>query len=177
MTIVYSILLIIIGIVLFLLILALFIPKKYSVTVDTTISKPTNTVYDFLSILANQVYYSEWFLADEQLPFQITGTDGTPGAILSWDSNNKEMGAGEQEIKYMDNNKIDIELRFIRPIAGICKLSNNIIAVTPGQTHYTCTFSAYARYPINLPAYILGRRFIRKAQKKTLDNLKFLLED
>lgn len=170
------ILAVIAGIVVALLLLALFIPRHYSVTVSTLIDKPKSLVFDYVRRLENQLQYSEWYKVDTSLHSQLSGTDGSVGAVLKWNSNHKDLGMGEQEIKQIDEDNIDIELRFIKPIAGTCKLKNHLIATSVSQTLYACTFSAYAKYPINLPSYLLGRRFIRKAQLKTLNNVKVILE-
>ena len=46
-----------------------------------------------------------------------SGTDGQVGFIYSWDSQNKNVGAGEQEITGIEEgHKIDFELRFKRPM-------------------------------------------------------------
>lgn len=180
MQIIITILLAVLAIVLFLLVLALFIPKHYSVAVSQTISKPKDVVLEYVSILKNQIKYSEWLKLDNTLQPDIVGLDGTVGAILKWESNNedknKNAGKGEQEIKSMDANRIDIELRLIRPMPGTCKLTNYFAENEAGETLYTCTFYAYAKYPVNLPSYIIGRRFIRKAQQQSLDNIKAILE-
>lgn len=134
-----------------------------------------------MSKLKNQMLYSEWLKPDDTLQPEIIGIDGTVGATMKWQSSNKDKnksaGKGEQEIKHMDSNHIEIELRLIEPMPGICKLQNYFVEETSGKTRYTCTFSAYAKYPINLPSYVIGRKFIRKAQQKTLDNLKDILEN
>ncbi|MCW3161703.1 SRPBCC family protein [Chryseobacterium oryctis] len=181
MDIIITILIILVCIVVTLLILALFIPKHYSVTVSQTINRPQKDVFEYVSILQNQLKYSEWLKSDDTLKPEISGTDGTVGAILKWESNNedknKNTGKGEQEIKSMDDNNIDIELRLIKPMPGICKLQNNFLETETNKTLYTCTFSAFAKYPINLPSYLIGRQFIKKAQQKTLNNLKSILEE
>jgi hypothetical protein len=92
-------------------------------------------------------------------------------------SNNKDLGSGEQEIKQLDFRHIAIELRFIKPISGVCQLQNQFETLSPTRTRYICTFHACARYPVNLPAYLIGRRFIRKAQQRTVENVRDILEE
>lgn len=180
MEIIVTILISVITIILILLVLALFIPRHYSVVVSQTINKPKNSVLEYVSLLKNQTSYSEWLNSDPTLQPNIVGVDGTVGAILQWESNNedknKNAGKGEQEIKSMDNDNVDIELRLIKPMSGTCKLTNHFAENEMGETLYTCTFYAHAKYPINLPSYLIGRRFIRKAQQQTLNNIKAILE-
>jgi hypothetical protein len=168
------------GLIGFLLVLALVLPKHYSVTVAETINQPKSVVYDYVRLLGNQPFYSEWLKADPDLKPWVEGEDGKVGAVLKWESynedKNKNVGMGEQEIKGMDDNSIEVELRLIKPMAGTCKLENIFVEVSKNQTTYTCTFSAYARFPINLPSYLIGRHFIRKNQQQTLRNVKDILE-
>ncbi|NCU06331.1 MAG: polyketide cyclase, partial [Chitinophagaceae bacterium] len=131
MSIVLLILSIVAAIVLFLFVLALILPKQYSVTVSETINKPKKTVYDYVRLFNNQTQYSEWLKADPDLQPTIIGTDGKVGAVLKWEScnedKNKNVGMGEQEIKRMDEDNIEIELRLIKPMPATCKLVNHFV--------------------------------------------------
>lgn len=180
MSVVYIVLTVIGGIIVILLGLALIIPKHYSVTVSEVINKPKKDVYEYVSLLSNQRYYSEWLNADPDLSSEVTGGDGTVGAVLKWESHhkdkNKNVGKGEQEIRKMDHNSIEIELRLLKPLEGTCKLVNTFTDRGATSTLYTCTFYGYAKFPINLPSYLIGRRLIRKTQQQTLDNIKTIAE-
>ncbi len=180
MSVVFIILSIVAAIVLLFLVVALILPKHYSVTVSETINKPKKAVYEYVSLLSNQTQYSEWLKADPDLQPTVTGTDGTVSAVLKWESHNedknKNVGMGEQEIKRMDENNIEVELRLLKPMPATCKLINNFVEKGISQTYYTCTFYAYAKFPINLPSYLFGRSFITKAQQKTLSNIKAIIE-
>lgn len=171
---------IIIAIVLVLLLIALLLPKHYSVTVSEVINQPKSRVYEYVRLFQNQPQYSEWLKADPDLKFEILGEDGTQGAMIKWKSDhpdkNKNVGKGEQEIKLLDTNKIEVELRLIEPMPATCKIVNSFLDKAQNATEYTCTFYAYAKFPVNLPSYLFGRSFIRKTQQKTLRNIKTILE-
>jgi hypothetical protein len=85
-------------------------------------------------------------------------------------------GEGEQEIIFLDDNTIKIALRLIKPMPGTATLTHRLEALSENETHYTCTFSAYARFPINLPSYLIGRSIIKRTKQKTLNNVKQILE-
>lgn len=174
------ILLTVVAVITILLVAALFLPKHYSVTVSETINQPRYFVYAYVSLFNNQMQYSEWLRADPELSPTVTGEDGKVGAILRWESHNrdknKNVGTGEQEIVKMDSNTIELELRFIKPLEATCKLVNNFIEPAPGITQYTCTFYGYAKFPVNLPNYLIGRRIIKKTQQKILRNIKAIVE-
>ncbi len=54
-----------------LLIVALFVPIKYTVSVSETINQPKQLVYDYVRTLKNQEQYSEWVKADPNLHPEI----------------------------------------------------------------------------------------------------------
>ena len=55
-------------------------------------------------------------MADPNVKMKMTGTDGTVGAISSWESDMDEVGVGAQEIISMvEGDRIDYELRFKKP--------------------------------------------------------------
>lgn len=114
-------------------------------------------------------------------PQIIKGVDGEVGAILSWDSPNPDKnisaGAGEEEIMALTANSIEVALRLLKPMPGTCKVVHTFESNNNTQTEYACTFSAYAKFPINLPAYVMGRKFIAKTQQKTLLNIKHIIEN
>jgi hypothetical protein len=153
------------AIVVCLLIIAIFIPKHYTVEVSTIIRKPKQEVLDYIRMIHNQFYYSEWLKIDDTLKPTRIGNDG-----------DKNVGEGELEIKAIHKDSVDMELRLFKPMPGTCQLRNYFLEINEQETNYICTFSAYAKYPINLPSYVIGRKIIRKTQQKTVDNVKEILE-
>jgi hypothetical protein len=105
----------IIGLIVILLIAAIFIPKDYTVKVSTTINKPRKEVFDYVKLVKNQEYYSVWVMADPNVVLKYTGTDGTVGFKAGWNSENGDVGEGEQEITKISEERIDVDLRFKRP--------------------------------------------------------------
>lgn len=172
----------IIGIVLLLviaipLVVALFIPRAYSVKVAETINQPHHLVYDYMRMLNNQTEYSVWVLADPNLNPEIIGADGTVGAIQRWNSEIKSVGEGEQEIILMTPERIEVELRFIRPFKGNANAANVFKKVNDNQTLVTSEFHSTNKYPFNLLSYLFGRKMIKEAQLQNLINIKNILEN
>jgi hypothetical protein len=170
-----------IGIVILILILlpfivAIFIPRSYTVSVSETINQPKQVVYDYVRILNNQKNYSVWVMADPNLNPVITGTDGSVGAIQKWNSKVDDVGEGEQEITSLTPDRMDLVLRFKRPFAGTSKAANIFKSITDNQTILTSEFYSNESYPMNLPSYIFGRKMIEKSQIKNLQNIKHILE-
>lgn len=158
------------------LIAALFVPKKYTVSVSETINQPSQVVYDYVRMLENQKQYSEWVKADPNLNPTITGIDGTVGAKQSWDSPNDNVGAGEQTITSLTPERMDVDLKFYRPFEGASKAANIFKSVGKNQTILTCEFYADEKYPFNLMSYFVGRPMIKETQTKNLRNIKEILE-
>ena len=159
-----------------LLILAIFIPKEFTISVSETINKPQQEVYDYIRILKNQEKYSVWVMEDPNLVPEIIGTDGTVGAIQKWNSKMDGVGEGEQEITAMSIDRIDLDLRFKRPMKGESKAANILSKVSENQTTLTSEFYSKSTYPLNLMSYFMGGYIIKKAQTQNLKNIKKILE-
>ena len=81
------------------LLVALFVKKDYAVKREITISKPNQQVFEYIKYLKNQDNYSKWNMMDPAMTKTYSGTDGTVGFVAAWDSQNENVGKGEQEIK------------------------------------------------------------------------------
>lgn len=158
-------------------IIALFIPKKYTVSTSEIIDKPHEMVYNYVRLLNNQTNYNVWVMADPDLNPDIIGTGGTVGAIQKWNSKIDDVGEGEQEITSLTPEKMEIDLRFKHPFESTAMVVNRFTSLVEGQTQIKSEFYANASYPFNLPSYIFGRKMIRKAQINNLRNLKNILEN
>ncbi len=176
MKILKKVLIVVAVIILLPFIIAIFIPRTYTVTVTENINQPKQVVYDYMRKLDNQKKYSIWVMADPQLNPEIIGTDGTIGAIQKWNSKDDNVGEGEQEITSLTGDRMEVDLRFKRPFEGHARAANNFEAVSPATTKVTTQFYSDDKYPFNLPSYLFGRKMIEEAQTKNLANLKKNLE-
>lgn len=158
------------------LIVALFIPKTYTVSVTQTINKPQNVVFDYVKLLNNQKNYSIWVMEDPNLNPEIIGTDGTVGAIQKWNSKLENVGEGEQKITALTNERMDVDLHFVRPFKGEAKAATIVKAINEQSCNITSEFYSNSPYPMNLPSYLFGRKMLKEAQEKNLNNLKQILE-
>jgi hypothetical protein len=98
MNILISILLILVGIIVLFLIIGLFVKKDYSVRREVIINKPKTLVFSYIKFLKNQDSYSVWAKIDPDMKKDYRGSDGKPGFVSAWDSQNKKAVKGEQEI-------------------------------------------------------------------------------
>jgi len=158
------------------LIVALFLPKTYTVSVSETINQPLDVVYDYVRILDHQKDYSVWVMEDPNLVPEIIGEDGTVGAIQRWNSEMDGVGEGEQEITILSPDRIEVELRFKRPFESTAKAANIFKSISDNQTEIISEFYGNDPYPMNLMGYLFARKIIGDAQKKNLQNIKKILE-
>jgi hypothetical protein len=158
------------------LIAALFVPNRYEIVKSTIIAQPKQVVYDYTKILANQDKYSVWMMADPNMKPSITGTDGTVGATQSWNSKVDDVGEGSQTITAMTDDKIDIDLNFVRPMKSTAKAAMTYKAIDSMHTQLTSVFYGDDKYPFNLMAKLFGEKMIGDAETKNLQNIKNILE-
>lgn len=165
----------IVGIIALLLIIALFIPKDYSISVSTTINKPRQLVFDYVKMIKNQENYSVWVMKDPNVKIEYTGIDGTVGFKSSWVSLDDNVGVGSQQITKVSPNRIDVDIHFEKPMKGDDSGATIVEAVSENQTKITSEFYGHADYPMNLMSFMF-KDFIKKDQAQNLANLKNILE-
>ena len=166
----------IVSFIAFLLILALFLKKEYSLQKEITINKSSLEVFDYVKLLKNQKYYNKWVMMDPNLTTQDKGTDGTVGFFSAWDSQHKDLGKGEQTIKgIIDGKQTDLEIRFIKPFEGLAQVRFVIEPLSENKSKLRWSLSTGMKYPMNL---MLGfsKKIIGKALAEGLLNLKNVLE-
>lgn len=157
-------------------IIALFVPRSYTVSVSEIINQPQEVVFNYVRMLENQKDYSVWVLADPDLNPEIIGTDGMVGAIQRWNSMLSNVGEGEQEIIALSPYRMDVELRFKRPFEDVATAANIFEGVSANQTRLTSEFYSTDSYPMNFVSWFFGRKMIQKAQIENLQNIKKILE-
>lgn len=115
---------------------------------------------------------------DPNMQKTYTGTDGTPGFISAWDSKEKSVGKGEQEIlKITDKSRVDFEIRFIKPFPGVAQSYMSTIAVNEGSTNVIWAFASTMAFPMNIILLFMNMdSMIGKDLEIGLTNLKRNLE-
>jgi hypothetical protein len=163
------------GIIVLLLIIALFIQKEYSIEREIIINRPKQAVFDYIKFLKNQEQYSKWVMADPAMKKNFKGTDGTVGFIYGWNGN-KQAGEGEQELKKIkDGESIETEIRFVRPFAGIATTYMTTETVSGRQTKIKWGMKGKNNYPMNL-MNLFTNKMLGKDLAISLNSLKDILE-
>lgn len=160
--------------VLLLLIIALVLPKDYTISHTVTINKPQKEVYEYARMLKNQKEWSVWVMADPNIKLTYSGEDGTVGASQSWEGND-DVGSGSQTITKLDGERIDVDLHFIKPFEGNQKAATIVKALNANSCTHTEEFYGHDPFPSNLLS-LVGKIMIKEAFEKNGENIKKVLE-
>lgn len=170
------ILYIILGLLTIVLLAAAVMPKAFNVSADIIIEKPVREVFNYVKHLKNQEKYSVWVMADPNIKLEYKGTDGTIGFISSWHSDDKNVGAGAQEIKAIkEGERYDVELRFEKPFKATNQAYTTTVALDERRTTVTTVFNGSNPFPMNLMIPMI-KNMLLKDMNKNMANLKSILE-
>lgn len=160
------------------LIAAIFIKKSYDVEREVIINQPKSVVFSYVKMLKNQNDFSKWALIDPNMEKSYRGIDGTVGFVSAWHSENPDVGTGEQEIiAIKEGERIDFELRFIKPFQANEPAYMLTKKVSKNQTKVAWGFSGHMDYPMNIMfLFIDFEQMIGDDLQTGLNNLKIILE-
>ncbi len=160
------------------LIIALFTKKDYSLEREIIIAKPRQEVFNYIKLLKNQDHYSKWVMMDPKSRKTYKGTDGEVGFAAAWDSDNKNVGQGEQTISnIVDGQRMDLDLHFIKPFDGRAKAYMITESVSETQTKVKWGFSSSMKYPLNFMLLVMNmEKMLGDDISEGLGNLKKELE-
>lgn len=165
------------GLVLLIVILVLAAPTDFKMEREIVINKPKDEVFTYVKSLKNQDKWSPWNMKDPNMKKEFRGTDNMVGCVASWESQDKNVGKGEQEIrKIIEGERVDLELRFEKPM----KATNNAFITTKSvggnQTSVTWGFSGKSKRPMNVMTLFM-KGVLQKAFDEGLSNMKKNLEN
>ncbi|HYG20498.1 MAG TPA: SRPBCC family protein [Ohtaekwangia sp.] len=158
-----------------ILIAALFVKKAYLVQRNIIVHKPASEVFNYVKFLKNQDHYSKWVMADPGMKKEFKGTDGTVGFVYGWNSTDKGVGEGEQEIKGIRDGEMDVEVRFVRPFENVGITKMIVEPVSDGKAQVTWGMKGSSKYPLNLMNPVMDK-ILGKDLEISLNNLKTILE-
>jgi hypothetical protein len=165
----------ILGLICLFLVVAMVVPKDFTISVSTTINKPQEVVFDFVKMIKNQEKYSVWVMKDPNIKIEYTGIDGTVGFKSFWESLDDNVGTGSQQITKITDDRIDVNLHFEKPMKGDNSAATIVEALSDNQTKLTNEFYVHSDYPVNLMSFLF-KSFIKKDQEQNLANVKKILE-
>lgn len=161
-----------------LLIVAALQSNWFAISRHITINRPIDEVFDYIRHIRNMEHYNKWVMTDPNQKTTFTGTDGQVGFIYAWDSENKNAGKGEQEIKQIvPNQTLQLEIRFEKPFKGVSEAIMATEAATSGQTKVTYTFQGAKNFGMKIAHMLFGlEKILGKDLDLTMKNLKTQLE-
>src|SRR5262245_33902953 len=159
-----------------LLVVGLFVRTDFAVEREVIINKPKNEVFDYIKYLKNHANFSKWAALDPKMKTEYRGTDGTVGFVSAWDSENQDVGKGEEEIKRItEGERIDVEIRIRHPFQSTDPAYMVTEAVAGNQTRVKSGYFGKMNYPTNLICPLIAER-IGADMETGLRNLKAVLE-
>jgi Polyketide cyclase / dehydrase and lipid transport len=179
MKILKKVLFLIVGIVALILVIALILPQQYSVHREIMVNLPSHDAFNYVKMLKNQDYYSAWASMDTDMKKEFRGMDGTIGFVSAWDSEDKDVGKGEQEIiMILEGKRIDYELRFFEPFEATDMAYITTESMGKNVTKVTWGFDGKMPYPMNLMLpFMKMEKMLGKDLQEGLGKLKEILED
>lgn len=164
------------ALVVLLLIASLIIKKEYALERTIAISKPRHEVFDYLRWLRNHKNFVKWSKMDPAMRQTFNGNDGAVGFVSAWESDNKNVGKGEQEIKKIaEGERIDYELRFEKPFKGTAYAYIITTPVSTGETKVSWGMEGSSPRPMNVMSAMM-RKMLERDLDVSLNDLKSLLE-
>lgn len=140
------------------------------------INRSRQEVFEYVKFARNMDHYSVWNMADPDKKTEYKGTDGTVGFTYRWDSKNKNVGAGEQEIvQIAEGTSIAFALRFERPMKNTGSSKFILSDAGNGQTKVLWDFRGPMKFPMSLFKGMF-QKMLGKDIAKSLENLKAILE-
>jgi uncharacterized protein YndB with AHSA1/START domain len=152
--------------------------EDYVIETELNINKPKAEVFGYLKYLRNADQFNKWVMTDPNMRKEFIGTDATEGFIYKWDSDMKNVGAGEQEIKQLiDGEKVDYEIRFTRPFANVCGAAIVTKSAGDGTTNVAWSFYGKRSFVMRIFHFLFNlKKVLQKDLHTSLVNLKNVLE-
>ncbi|WP_158524892.1 DinB family protein [Mesonia sp. K7] len=157
----------------FFLIAGLVMPKEFTYEEEIVINQPEEQVFDYIKHLKNQDNYGTWNQIDPNMKSTYEGEDGTVGFTTFWESENWQVGKGNQKIvDIKEGESISTEIRldgWDDPM--LATMSTEPIG--DNQTKVTWKNEGHSPYPFNAMALFFD---MSDDFEEGLENLKEVLE-
>ena len=170
--------LLILSLVVAVLIVGVFAPKRFKLERGIQISQPKDSVYQYLKFLKNQDQFSVWARKDPKMKKTYTGQDGIVGFVSAWESKDENVGTGSMEIvKLTAGERIDMHVRFKVPFENEDDSYFETSSINEENTRVIWGFEGNSPYPWNALVYLLKfDDMIGKDLEGGLKKLKSVLE-
>ncbi|MBS3993045.1 MAG: SRPBCC family protein [Bacteroidetes bacterium] len=132
------------------LIATLFISKEVNYEKSIVINAPLETVWNNVNSLSAMDTWCPWNDYDPNMKKEMTGVDGTVGAMESWESDVEQVGKGSQTLANIQAPYlIETDLKFYTPYESEAKAYIKLAEEING-VKVTWGFNSKMPYPFNL---------------------------
>jgi len=160
-------------IIAFFLIAGLIMPKEFSNKEEIIINKPQEQVFNYVKHLKNQNNYGTWNLMDPDMKQTYKGEDASVGFTVFWESDNWQVGKGNQKIIEIEEGKSMTTEITIDDYGDpmIAKIST--ASIGEDKTKVTWENEGVMNYPFNTISLFID---MEDDFEDGLENLKKILE-
>ncbi len=160
------------------LIVALFVSKDANYNKSIAIDAPVHVVWENVNSLADLDKWSPWNDKDPGMKKDWIGTDGTVGAIQSWESDVEGVGTGSQTISNIEApNLFETDLKFYEPYESEAKAYVKLTS-DGNRTVVTWGFESEMPYPFNIMGLFMNlEEMLDEDYNKGLGRLKQICEN
>jgi len=157
----------------------IFVSQEYSVVREITIAHPKTEVFQYIKLLKNQDSFSSWLLKDPNMTKSYKGVDGEVGFVSAWNSDDPNVGVGEQEIIAINEGKrIEYAVRFKEPFQASDEAYMEVEEINQNQTKVIWGFEGRMDYPMNTMLLIMDmEKMIGEDFFTGLQKLKSVMEN
>jgi hypothetical protein len=165
------------GFIAFVLIVAAMAGTGWKYEKTIRIHAAPDKVWGHVNSLGAINTWNPWIDRDPNLRQTMTGVDGTPGATYSWESEQKNVGAGSQTIVAVTPpSEFATRIDFLKPFKGTAQAYVRV-AGDGGATLATWGIVSSTPYPMNIvKVFGLIEKNMNRDFEKGLNKLKDLCE-
>lgn len=175
MQILKKILFVLIGVIVLLLVVAIFLPSEYNVSRSIQINQPDSVVFEKVVNFNYRKSWDPWISMEPDAKITISGPAGEPGSTWSWEG--KETGKGRMTIMKVEENRlVQSKLEFLEPQTGESDVTWEFEPVE-GGTMVTWQFSGTADYPVGRYFGLVMDIMVGGDFERGLNNLKRVCEE
>ncbi|MBC7848164.1 MAG: SRPBCC family protein [Chitinophagaceae bacterium] len=160
---------IIVGLILFLLVMAMMLPGRYHIEKTTIIHRSVREVMDKIADLNHYAKWNPWQQSDPSAVGTITGTPHTAGHKYAWKG--RKVGEGSLTLRDLDSKHVHFNLEFVKPFKS--KASDDWLLEEWGSGDTKVTWSNNGEFPFPV-GRLLGPAITKGLHKQFVEGLASL---
>lgn len=139
--------------VIFILISGLFFPKRYHFERNIMIKASREEVWKNASLFSNAQYWNPWKIKYPDTKQSISGVDGTPGAVYSWNGGEHGSSGSQTLKKLVPYEYISLALEIKKPFQHQAEMYYRLDQIAY-NVKFTWGFDCIYPYPVNAIMYL-----------------------